>query len=100
MFSIIKKDKKLELPADISRVCVHKELSINKNHAYNLAELIDIAQSNNPDIRIAWEQSKQTAFAVGLIKASYLPQISADVLSGQQYLPLPAPKILVNVQPH
>lgn len=71
-----------------------KEISINKNHTYSLVELIDLAESINPDTRIAWEQSKQAAFAIGLTKATYLPQISAAVLAGQQQTPLPAPQVL------
>lgn len=73
---------------------IQKSIGIDKNHVYNLAELIDLAQSENPDTRIAWEQSKQAAFAVGLTKASYLPQISAVALGGQQHTPLPAPRVL------
>jgi outer membrane protein TolC len=86
--------KKFELPASMSNVTIHKEIPLDKNHVYNLAELIDLAQCVNPDTRLAWEQSKQAALAVGLTKASYLPQLSAVVLGGQQYTPLPGPRLL------
>ena len=64
------------------------------DHAYNLAELIDLAQQANPDTRIAWEKSKQAAFDVGLSLASYLPQISADALLGYQHTAIPLPKFV------
>ena len=67
---------------------------VDADHVYNLSELIDIAQRWNPDTRIAWEQAKQAAYAVGLTQAGYLPLISADVLSGQQHTPIPLPKAL------
>lgn len=33
--------------------------SINRDHSYSLPELIDIAQNQNPDTRIAWQQARQ-----------------------------------------
>jgi len=35
--------------------------TIDNNHPYTVAELIDIAEHNNPRTRIAWEQAKQKA---------------------------------------
>ncbi|CEG56085.1 TolC family protein [Legionella fallonii] len=85
---------KFELPANLAAPYLQKHVPVDKKHIYNLAELIDLAESANPDTRLAWEQSKQAAYAVGLSKASYLPDISAVALGGQQYTPLPAPKLL------
>jgi outer membrane protein TolC len=65
---------------------------IDPRHVYVLPELIDLAENNDPDTRIAWEESKQAALAIGLAKAAYLPQISAEVLGGHERLPSPAPK--------
>ena len=67
---------------------------VDRDHVYNLSELIDIAQRWNPDTRIAWEEAKQAAFAIGLSQASYLPLISADVVAGRQHTPIPVPKPL------
>ena len=36
-------------------------VSINPRKVYNLAELIDIAERNNPDTRVAWERARQAA---------------------------------------
>ena len=34
-------------------------ISINPRKVYNLAELIDIAERNNPETRVAWERARQ-----------------------------------------
>ncbi len=36
-------------------------VSINPRKIYGLAELIDIAERNNPDTRVAWERARQAA---------------------------------------
>ena len=58
--------------------------AINSDQAYTLAELIDIAQQNNPTTRIAWLEAEQAALAAGLVKATYLPMITASVIGGYQ----------------
>lgn len=85
---------KFELPANLTIPCKHNEIVVDIGHVYNLSELIDLAQISNPDTRIAWEQSKQAASLVGLVEATYLPQISAEVIGGYQHTPLPAPGTL------
>ena len=64
---------------------------IEQNRRYSLAELIDIAQRNNPETRIAWEQARRAALAVGLDESEYAPQVSIDVIGGYQRTPLPIP---------
>ncbi|KPD04141.1 TolC family protein [Moellerella wisconsensis] len=51
---------------------------------YNLADLIDVAQKNNPETRIAWELAKKAATDVGMVESTYLPVITATALSGYQ----------------
>ncbi|SCB97034.1 TolC family protein [Kosakonia oryziphila] len=63
----------------------------NPQHAYELAELIDIAEKLNPDTRIAWEQSKQAALAAGITEATLLPLLSATVVGGYQRTRSPLP---------
>lgn len=58
---------------------------------YGLPALIDIAQQNNPETRIAWHQARQAALAVGMVEATYLPLISASVLAGRQSTDVPIP---------
>ncbi len=66
---------------------------IESERAYNLPELIDIAESANPDTRIGWERARQAALAVGLAKAAYLPTISALALGGFRHTSYPVPSL-------
>ncbi|WP_174509247.1 TolC family protein [Klebsiella oxytoca] len=65
--------------------------AISETHHYQLSELIDMAQMNNPDTRIAWQQARQAALAVGMAEATFLPIISASVLGGYQKTHTPLP---------
>jgi outer membrane protein len=56
--------------------------TIDPEHLHGLPELIDIAESTNPDTRIEWERARQAALGVGLAKSEYLPTISALALGG------------------
>jgi outer membrane protein len=58
---------------------------LDASHVYSLAELIDLAQTNNPETRIAWERARQAALAVGVVKAFYLPMLSATAIGGYQH---------------
>ena len=73
--------------ADAAEIDTHKQ--------YDLAELIDVAERTNPETREAWEQAREAAAAEGLVKSSYLPQLSLQALGGLEHTPLPAPKDLV-----
>ena len=64
---------------------------IDPNHVYSLVELIDIAQSRNPETRVAWEQARQAAIGVGMARAAYLPALTAGVLGGYQRIVAPFP---------
>ena len=64
---------------------------IDRARQYDLAALIDFARRNNPETREAWERSRQAALAVGLVESTYVPQISAEIISGFQTTPLPIP---------
>lgn len=67
---------------------------IDTTHAYSLAELINVAQLNNPDTRIAWQQARQAALAVGLTESVFLPIITASVVGGYQHTRTPLPYTL------
>ncbi|MBB1200618.1 TolC family protein [Enterobacteriaceae bacterium 89] len=58
--------------------------ALSSSHQYTLPELIDIAQNQNPDTRIAWQQARQAALAVGIGEAVFLPMLSASVVGGYQ----------------
>lgn len=69
---------------------------IDATRRYDLAELIDLAQRNNPETRDAWEKARQAALSVGLSETSFVPQIAAEIIGGYQHTPLP---ITTNVVP-
>ncbi|HLY58877.1 MAG TPA: TolC family protein [Stellaceae bacterium] len=54
------------------------------DRAYSLAELIDIAESNNPFTRKAWNDGRKVALAEGIAESTYLPSLTATVVGGYQ----------------
>jgi outer membrane protein len=44
---------------------------------YTLPELIDIAEENNPETRVAWENAKARAAEVGIAKSELYPTLAA-----------------------
>ncbi len=71
--------------------------AIQPGRVYSLPELIDIAESANPDTRIGWERARRAALAVGIAKAEYFPVISALTIVGYQHVFFPAPTSAVDV---
>ena len=51
--------------------------SVDPNHVYTLPELVDIAERNNPETRVAWEQAKQRAAATGIARSALFPTVAA-----------------------
>jgi outer membrane protein len=70
-------------------------VAIDSNRRYDLASLIDLAQRNNPETRDAWEGARQAALSVGLSEASYVPQLTGEIIAGYQHTPLPIPTNLI-----
>ena len=73
-------------------------VSINPRKVYGLAELIDIAERNNPETRVAWERARQAAAAVGLSESAYYPFIVASAAAGYDRAFIPFPTLAVNQQ--
>src|SRR5947209_455330 len=71
-------------------------VSINPRKIYGLAELIDIAERNNPETRVAWERARQAAAAVGLSESAYYPFLVASVAAGYDRAFIPFPTLAVN----
>jgi len=67
---------------------------IDPTKSYRLEELIDIAETNNPRTRIAWEQAKQAADRLGIARSDYFPHLAALALSGDERAIEPWPKPL------
>ncbi|MCT8972962.1 TolC family protein [Microbaculum marinisediminis] len=70
------------------------EAGIQSGRVYTLPELIDLAQRTNPATRIAWEEARQAALAVGMVEASFLPLITANVIGGEQAVVTPVPNLV------
>ncbi|WP_267221262.1 TolC family protein [Dyella silvae] len=58
--------------------------AIDSERVYGLADLIDLAESTNPETRIAWNDARNAALTAGMARSTYLPRISATVLGGRQ----------------
>src|SRR5882672_1596580 len=71
-------------------------VSINPRKVYNLAELFDIAERNNPETRVAWERARQAAAAVGLSESAYYPFLVASAAAGYDRAFIPFPTLAVN----
>lgn len=50
-----------------------KIATLDPEHPYSLAELVDIAEHNNPRTRVVWERAKQKAEQLGIAKSAYYP---------------------------
>jgi len=67
---------------------------IDPKKPYNLEELIDIAETNNPKTRIAWETAKQAAEQLGMARSEYYPHLAALALAADERLIVPWPRQL------
>ena len=58
--------------------------TVEGGKTYSLAELIDLAELNNPSTRIAWNDARKAALAAGVAESAYLPKITAAAVGGYQ----------------
>jgi outer membrane protein len=49
---------------------------------HSLPELIDLAESHNPETRVAWERARAQAAALGVARSELYPTLAAAALSG------------------
>jgi outer membrane protein len=54
--------------------------AIDGNKVYSLGELIDLAESHNPETRVAWENARAQAAALGIARSELYPTLSAAAL--------------------
>src|SRR3954454_4057145 len=71
-------------------------VSINPRKIYSLAQLMDIAERNNPETRVSWERARQAAAAVGLSESAYYPFLVASAAAGYDRAFIPFPTLTVN----
>lgn len=70
---------------------------IDPEKPLSLPELIDIAQREHPETRLAWNRARQAALAVGMLEATFLPMLSANVVGGYQRTRHPLPNSIAGV---
>ena len=58
-----------------------QEPALNPVNVYSLAELIDVAESHNPETRVAWERARAQAANLGLARSELYPTLAAAALS-------------------
>jgi outer membrane protein len=69
--------------------------SLDPTHSYSLAELIDIAEHNNPGTRVAWERAKQSADQLGIERSAYYPVLAGVATFAAFRTIVPVPTALV-----
>jgi outer membrane protein TolC len=79
------------LPVNSELAEVPPPFELDNNRTYSLAELIDIAQSNNPLTRTAWNNARNVALAAGIAKSAYLPRLTAAAIGGFQISQISGP---------
>jgi TolC family type I secretion outer membrane protein len=82
--------------ADCTNHAIPREklASLVPGHTYTLAELIDIAEHNNPRTRIVWERAKQKADRLGLARSAYYPILAGEAAFAGERVIEPFPKPL------
>jgi outer membrane protein len=69
-----------EIVRDATAEHIH-ERSDKPLKTYSLAELIDMAESNNPETRVAWERARAQAASLGVARSELYPTLAAAALS-------------------
>ena len=57
------------------------EIPLDSNTNYSLGELIDLAETHNPETRFAWERARAQAATLGLARSELYPALTATALS-------------------
>jgi outer membrane protein TolC len=69
-------------------------VSLDPDRAWTLAELIDVAEHNNPHTRVVWERAKQRAAQLGLARSAWYPVLAGIAAFADQRFINPFPKPL------
>jgi len=56
-------------------------VTLDPAKVYTLSELVNIAEQNNPDTRVAWENAKARAADLGIAKSTLYPIMAATLLA-------------------
>jgi outer membrane protein len=71
-----------------------KIATLDPTHPYSLAELVDIAEHNNPRTRVVWERAKQKAEQLGIAKSAYFPVLTGIATFADERIIEPFPQPL------
>ena len=71
-------EQRIEADARNSR---ESSFSIDPAKNYSLAELIDLAETHNPETQLAWERARAQAAALGVARSELFPTLAAAALS-------------------
>jgi outer membrane protein len=55
---------------------------IDPAKTYSLTELIDLAETQNPETRVAWQQARAQAASLGIARSELFPTLVATALAG------------------
>src|SRR5260221_6241206 len=58
------------------------KFEVDPGKAYTLPELIDLAESHNPETRVAWERTRAQAAAWGIARSELYPTLASAALAG------------------
>jgi outer membrane protein len=58
-----------------------EQVNLEPGHVYTLAELIDLAEEHNPETRVAWQEAKSKADALGIARSALYPTMSAVAIA-------------------
>jgi outer membrane protein len=72
------------LPPNPALARIEPPPALEPGHAYTLPELIDLAERNNPQTRIAWDDARDAALATGIARSAFLPELTASVIGAAQ----------------
>ena len=65
-----------------ARKFIEPGLNFDREKSYSLPELIDLAESHNPETRVAWERARAQAAAWGVARSELYPTVAAAALAG------------------
>jgi outer membrane protein len=71
-----------------------KIATFDQAHSYSLAEMVDIAEHNNPRTRVVWERAKQKTEQLGVAKSAYYPVLTGLATFANERAIRPFPKPL------
>ncbi|HWO31135.1 MAG TPA: TolC family protein, partial [Candidatus Acidoferrum sp.] len=63
------------------RKYTEESFTLDPTKIYDLGELVDLAEQHNPETRVAWQNAKSQAAALGVARSELYPTIAATALS-------------------